>query len=283
MSVEGRVAPVAHALARFGCVSVGSVYVLIGVWAMLALLKLADPAADEQRILQRLLQFPLGGVFIATIALGTIGYILWLAYEAAFDPYRFGNTWKGIGERIGIGLSTLAYGVIVVAALKVLSGRGENGERQQQLLAGEVLGWPGGQWLVAAAGLVVGVAGLLQLKYVYDGEHKRRIQLEGRSRSLRFTVDLLGWAGYAARCAILLVIGGFLLKAAWSFEPEAVADTDTAFDFFGLGGGTLGDAVFSLVALGTIAYGLLMFVNAAYFYFGHQSANAPSGPRERQR
>ena len=135
--------------------------------------------------------------------------------------------------------------------------------------------------MVAAAGLVVGIAGLLQLKYVLDGEHKRRIQLAGRSRSLRLAVDLLGWAGYGARCAILLVIAGFLLKAAWSFEPEAVADTDTAFDFFGLGGGALGDAVFSVVALGTIAYGLLMFVNAAYFEFGDQSANGP-GPRDRQ-
>jgi len=268
VSVEQKIAPTAHFLARLGAVSIGTVYVLIGVWAMLALLRLADPAADEQRILQRFLEFPLGSAFVAAVALGTLGYILWLLFEAVFDPYRFGLTLKGVGERIGIALSTLAYGAIVISAMKVLLGSGGKGEEEQQRVVARLLDWPAGQWLVGAMGLVVAFAGLYQLKYVWDGDHKRRLQLDGRGRLTRIGVNILGWAGYGARCAILLVLGWFLLKAAWSFDPKAMGDTDSAFDFLGLGGGRLGDAVFSAVALGTISYGIFMYVNAVYFKFG---------------
>jgi hypothetical protein len=40
------------------------------------------------------------------------------------------------------------------------------------------------------------------------------------------------------------------------------------FNVLGLGGGTLGDGLFSAVAVGTIAYGLFMYANGLYFEFG---------------
>jgi len=58
------------------------------------------------------------------------------------------------------------------------------------------------------------------------------------------------------------------VHAAVSFDPRKVGDTDTAFDVLGLGGGSIGDALFSAVALGTIAYGVVMYINAVYFDFG---------------
>ena len=250
--------------------SVGTVYVLIGAWAMLALLRLAAPAADEQRVLHRILQMPLGGLFIAAVAAGTSGYILWLLFEAVFDPYEFGRTLKGVAERIGIAFSTVAYGAIVAAALRVLLGDGASNERRQQHLVRSVLHWPAGQWLVAAAGVVVAVTGLYQLKYVYDGDHERRLEMDRHGKAARLAVNVLGWAGYGARCAILLVIAGFLIHAAYSFNPRQVGDTDAAFNVLGLGGGIPGDVLFSAVALGTIAYGVVMYVNAVYFDFGKE-------------
>jgi hypothetical protein len=269
MKKTGRqISPVARFLARYGCFSIGTVYVLIGIWALLALLRLAHPAADEERILQRMADFPLGQAGIAVIAAGTAGYILWLFFEAVFDPYRFGRTLKGLAERLGIGMSALAYGVIVSAALKVLLGKGGRGEEQQRALVAAIMDWPGGRWLIAAAGLLVAGTGLYQIKYVHDRDHLRRLKRDGLGPVLRASVRVLAWSGYLARCAILLVSGGCLLRAAWSSDPRWVRDTDSAFDFLGLGGSTFGDSVFTVVALGTIGYGLFMGINGVFFDFG---------------
>lgn len=73
--------------------------------------------------------------------------------------------------------------------------------------------------------------------------------------------------GEMARCVILTVLGGFLLRSAWSSDADAVGDTDSAFDFLGLGGSTLGDSVFTLIALGTVGYGIFLYINSAYFDF----------------
>jgi hypothetical protein len=202
---------------------------------------------------------------IAGLALGTFGYILWLIIEAILDPYGFGGGLKGVGERIGIALSALAYGKIASSAARVLMGSGAHGEQERRRFAGQVLDWPGGRWLVGVAGVAVAIVGLFQIKYVYEGEHRRRIEIPRLNRLARIGVDVLGWAGYGARCAILLVLGWFLLHAAWSFDAQDVGDTDSAFDFLGLGGGALGNALFSAVALGTIGYGLFMYVNGLCF------------------
>lgn len=257
----------ARVLARAGCVSVGCVYGLIGVQAMLALLQLAAPAADEQRILQRLQAMPSGNAVVAALALGTVAYISWLLYEAVFDPYGFGRTYQGLVERLGTAASAAGYAVIVSAGLRVLSGTGHRGEEKQEALVASILEWTGGRWLIGVAGVIVAVAGVCQLKYVYDGEHRRRLRVGDESRIGRVLVDLLGWTGYGARCAILLVVASFLLRAAWSFAPEAVGDTDSAFDFLGLGGRRWGDALFSAVAIGTINYGILMVLTAIFFAF----------------
>lgn len=267
MRQDRRIRTPARLLARVGCVSVGSIYGLIGVRAMLALLRIAAPAADEQRLLQRIVAVPFGSTVVAVLAFGTVGYILWLMYEAVFDPYRFGRTYKGLVERVGTALSAFGYAVIVSAGFKVLSGAGDRGEEKQQALVAAIFEWTGGRWLIGLAGLIVAVAGVCQLKYVYDGEHRRRLRLGDQSRIGRVFVDVLGWTGYGARCAILLVIAGFLLRAAWLFAPQAVGDTDSAFDFLGLGGGSLGDALFSAVAIGTFNYGVLMVLTAMFFEF----------------
>lgn len=270
MSAKQKLTPVAHFFARFGCFAIGSVYILIGVWAMFALLRVANPAADEERILQRLLSFPLGGLWIAAIVLGTVAYNLWLLFEAVFDPYELGSTPNGLTERVGIGLSAFGYAIIVYSGVKVLVGSGGTGEQKQQLLVSEILGWPAGEWLIGSAGLLLALAGLYQIKYVYTGNHQRRLLMDGRSKITRVIVNVLAWTGYFARCAILLVLGWFFLSAAWSSDPAEVGDTDSAFDFLGLGGGALGDTVFSAVALGTVAYGLFLWINGVCFRFSDE-------------
>jgi hypothetical protein len=241
------------------------VYILIGVVAILALLQLGEARADEQRIIEFLLDLPLGEVLIGGIVGGMIGYIIWRLFEAFTDPYHFGDDWKGLASRIGIALSGLGYGIVVYSAIRVLLGEGDNGEEEQQLVVQQVLGWTAGPWLVGAVGVIMGVSGLIQFKYVASGQYEKRLHLSQLSSFKKNTIHSLAWAGYVARGIIMLILGYFFLRAAINLEPEAVGDTDTAFDF--IGGGLVGNAVFFVVAAGTISYGLFMFVFAALYKF----------------
>jgi hypothetical protein len=261
----------ARPLARFGCASIGTVYVIVGVLALLALAGQLPGMADEDRMLRVVDDLPGGSLLIWGIAIGLFGYIGWRLIEAIADPYDFGSHLKGYAIRTGIVLSAVAYGVIAVSAARFALGNGNDGneadagEERQQLLVAQVLEWPGGPWLVGIAGTIVGVMALLQVVLIVRRSYTLEIDLDSRAPATRYGIHILAWYGYAARGVILAVFGYFLIAAAWRREPGRVGDTDTAFDT--IGGGTIGDLAFLLVALGTVAYGLFMYASALFYEF----------------
>lgn len=260
----------AQPLARFGCVAIGTVYLLIGVLALLALAGIFIEAADEERLIHVLRNLPGGTVVVWTIIAGAAGYVVWRAIEAWVDPYEFGSHWRGLLVRTGIALSAVGYGVLAysaarIAAAPVVRGRGQVAEEEQQRLIADVLAWPAGQWLVGAAGLALLVMGLSQAVLILRRSYTIQINLEDRSPAVRRGIHALAWYGYASRGVILGVLGYLMLRGGLTRNPAAVGDTDTAFDT--IGGGLIGDSAFFVVALGTIAYGLFMYACALFYKF----------------
>jgi hypothetical protein len=254
-------------LARFGCFSISLVYLTVGLMAVLSLAGESKAMADEERIVDVLLSLPFGEAIISVMILGLAGYIIWRVYEAFTDPYEFGSDYKGIAKRTGIGLSAIGYLIIGFSAAQILfKGGGGNGEEDQQMVVSTVLSLPGGAWLVGISGAITVFAGLIQFKYVGGGEYLSRIKLDEVKKSLAIIVRVLAWAGYIARGIILSIIGYFIIRAAVEFDPEAVGDTDSAFDFIG-DSGKAGNFFFALVAGGTICYGLFMIFCGIFYRF----------------
>jgi hypothetical protein len=257
---------VVQKLARFGCVSIGVVYNLVGLMALLSVLGISDEDADEEGVMTIVENLPLGEVLLGGIILGLIGYIIWRIFEAITDPYEFGNHYKGLARRTGIGLSGIGYAIIAFGAAQILLGEsGGDSEEDQQLLVSQVLEMPAGAWIVGAAGAITAFAGIVQFLFVAQKKYVRRVKFEKMSEGLKKTVHLLAWYGYIARGLLLLVIGYFILSAAILGDPQEVGDTDTAFDF--IGEGWVGNILLSLVALGTMSYGFFMFIFARYYQF----------------
>jgi hypothetical protein len=78
--------------------------------------------------------------------------------------------------------------------------------------------------------------------------------------------------GYAARGIVFLVIGGFLLVAAWQSDASEAR---------GLGGALaalqaqpFGQALFTVVALGLAAFGAFEFAEARYRHIGTPDARS---------
>ena len=83
-----------------------------------------------------------------------------------------------------------------------------------------MLGWPGGQVIVAIAGLVLIGVGLYQ---GYKGVRKKFLEkskTEEMSETTEKVFTALGVAGHLARMVVFALIGYFLIKAAIDFDPD---------------------------------------------------------------
>lgn len=260
----------ARPLARIGCVSIGTLYILVGVFALLALSGRHIESADEERIIHVLLGIPGGSVVIWGIVAGAGGYAIWRVIETLTDPYEFGSDLRGLAMRAGVALTGVGYGLIAFSAARIAvrdvrSASRDAAEQEQQLVVAQVLDWPGGAWIVGGVGLAVLIVGLLQFGLVYRRTYTTEIRMAPRTARERTIIHGLAWFGYSARGVILSLLGYFLIRGAVADDPSEVGDTDTAFDF--VVGGLIGDTAFAVVAVGTIAYGLFMYANAWHYRF----------------
>lgn len=244
----------------FGCLSTGVVYTGIGVIAMLSLLQLKNGGASANSMMATLQNFTGGSIIIGAILLGMLSYILWRIYESIKDPYHYGKTWTGLTRRTGIALSSFADAFIGYSAFTVLLGSravSENGSPQhQQKVIGSVLDSSMGKELIIALGVAIAVTAGVQFFYGITRGYRERLDIAKIDITKKKAIFVLGFTGYIARGIIIGIMAFFILKAGFTGNAEYAVNTDKAFDFIG---DNIGKLAFSVVAIGTIFYGLFMF------------------------
>lgn len=258
--------PFVHYLAVWGCISTAIVYAAIGVIAILSFLKIKKGGADESSLLVYLDQFLAGKILIWLILSGMIAYIIWRIYETVRDPYGYGSDWNGIGRRMVTALSSLADALIAFSAVQALLGTAAAtasgqpyAERQ---MVGSLLEKDNGDVYVIIIGGITMMVALVQFIYAFTKGYMERMDIDYLASWKKTLVHIAGWAGHFARGIILGIIGFFLIKSALSNNARLVVNTDKAFDFIG---DHVGHVYFILVAIGTIAYGIFMFVFGIYY------------------
>jgi hypothetical protein len=75
-------------------------------------------------------------------------------------------------------------------------------------------------------------------------------------------VTRAGVLGYLARAVVYALIGIFLVRGAWQYDPDEAVGVDGALQK--LAQQTFGPLLLGVVAAGIIAYGILYFVRTAY-------------------
>lgn len=254
------------ALTLIGCFSTGVIYAAIGVIALLSFLKLKQGGADESSFLVLLNGFLAGRILNWVIIFGALCFIVWRFYEALKDPYKVGNDGKGIMLRTGAACSSFADAFIALSALQALFNQQKapvTGEplQQRDIVAG-LLKTNWGTILVFAVGAVVLLTALILLLYGLSKRFTETIKAGDFSKGWRYVVHGIAYAGYFSRGVILGIMGFFFLKAAIKNSSTYIVNTDKAFDFIG---DHVGHVYFILIALGTICYGLYMFVLGLHY------------------
>jgi hypothetical protein len=251
-------------IARFGYATKGVVYIVVGALATLAAFGLGGETTDVRGALQEIETKPFGKVALITVSFGLIGYVLWRWIQALADTERKGTKLKGILVRIGYFFSGAVYAGLSFTAAKVLIDVDEpdsSSDMQEQWIA-RVLAVPFGRTLIILTGSFVIGFGLYQIYKGFKAKFRKRLKLGEMNEAKDTWATWSGRIGYAARGVVFCIIGFFVTQAALHFNPDEAKGLDEALQT--LAQNYYGAWALGIVAVGLIAYGFYMFVEARY-------------------
>ncbi|MFI6349646.1 DUF1206 domain-containing protein [Streptomyces sp. NPDC050560] len=251
--------------ARAGFVARGVIYALVGVLAVrIAFSDGGGQQADRGGALAEIADKPFGGVLLWLLGVALAGMALWRLSEAVFgragkDGGKPGKRLMAAGRAVFYGF--VAYSVLAYAAGAKSSGSGSTDKRTEDVTA-RILGWPGGQWVLAVAGVGVACAGVWIAARAAMRKFHKHLKRAKMSRHERRTVDFLGIFGGIARGALFATAGAFAVAAAVQHEPGKSKGMDDTLRSFA--DTPVGPWLLVLIAVGLIAFGLFSWAHARW-------------------
>ncbi|MDQ0380952.1 DUF1206 domain-containing protein [Amycolatopsis thermophila] len=251
----------AQAAGRIGMVCWGLVHLIVAYLAVRVASGDGGKEADQKGALQEIGSTPAGQVVLWVLVAGLTAFGIWQFLMAAT-----GYTWVlRSGRRTRKRIGSAARGVVVLAlaytAIRLATGSGSaSGNQPQQEFTARLLALPAGQALVAVAGAVVIGAGIgAAVKGVRRGflTDLDTVHLPSGTRKW---VEWLGFAGYAAKGAVYVIIGGLLGYAALRSDAGQAGGVDKALRT--LAAQPYGVVLLVVVAAGLAAFGIYCFAAA---------------------
>lgn len=254
--------PAFKALTRIGFVARGVIYGTIGLLAIQLARHTSSRPSDQRGAMEKIQHQPFGHGLLIAVAIGLGGYALWRFVQALYGtgPEGGGDS-STMGRIVALG-SGIAYLAMCALAISVLLGTSSRKSSSPHHSAAGVLGWPGGRYLVAAAGVLFICVALYQ---GFKGVTKRFLNDDKTHsmgpRTLQF-ITVIGVVGHLARMVAFGLIGVFALKAAIDYNPKKAVGLDGALAT--IARQSYGQYLLVLVAAGLIAFGLYSIADARY-------------------
>lgn len=249
-------------LARAGLAARGAMYVLVGIIAIQIAVEGSQQQADRAGAVRLVAQTPLGSVLLWLLIIGFAGMTLWRLSEAAWGSSEPG------GHKAGRHLGNLArgvfYGFVTYGILKYALGVGQpsSSDQQSQDLTAAALRHPGGQAVVAIAGIVIAAGGLYLMYKACKRAFLKHLRMGSASPATRKAVTRLGQIGGIARGIVFGTVGVFLVVAAEQANPAQAKGVDSALR--ALAHTPLGPWLLVIVALGLMTFGVYSWCEARW-------------------
>jgi hypothetical protein len=244
---------------RFGFISKGIIYCLMGVLAVLAAAGLGAKNPSKGEAFEVIYEQPFGKVILALLVVGMLGYVTLRIFQCVKDSDNKGDSMKGIATRAGYGFSALIYMGLGIYVVKLLTnGPGGEGDSRQFVVT-KILAWPAGEWIIGIAALIMIGSAINQIYKGISKNFMKKITLLKSNMEEWF--KRTGVVGYISRGIVLGIVGYLLLHAALTHNPKEAKGSEQAFQFIE---NTFGSFLMGVVAAGLVAYGVFMFVKARY-------------------
>ena len=255
-------------LARLGLVAKGATFGLVALLAIKVAIEGSGKVEDRPGALEQIAQTGYGRFLLAALAVGLGGYAIWRFIEAAVGRTLETGEEQGALKRLGLVARGLFYAWLSVmsAALAFsadsVSGGSGGGSAKEDRATRIALEHPLGRYVVIAVGLAVLGAALFNLVRALTRKFRKDLKEQQMGSQERKWYSALGVVGHLARAVIFALIGIFLVKAAWQYDPKEAIGFDGALSK--LGHAQYGQVLLGAVAAGLMAYGLFCLVQARY-------------------
>jgi hypothetical protein len=261
-------------VARAGFIGRGVVFLILGGVALSVALSGRGHPIGAAGAMNAIVRQPMGGVLALVIALGLLCFAALRLTEAIDDVHGYGKDWRGVAQRASLAIAGLFYiGLGVLGTSIVLTGEAARSEDAEvRDWTAWALSMPAGEWLVGLAGLIVAGVGI---GLAVNGARQRfSVRLEKSDEGSGFAI-VLGTIGFLARSLVFILIGCFLIFAAWHANAREAAGFSGAL--MALRSERYGNALLLTAAAGLLAFGLFGVLEAR---FG-RAANPPGSVRRK--
>ncbi|MHC8344611.1 DUF1206 domain-containing protein [Pseudomonas sp. RT6P73] len=249
-------------LARAGYAARGALYLIVGIFALLAAQDSTKPK-DSQKSLEALLSQPFGYVLVGLVVAGLLAFAGWRVLQAIRDVDHHGNKMKGLVIRAGLLAGGVVNGAVAFFALGLLvSGirsSGNSGGGQTRDLLAYLLSWEHsnvGVYLIALVPLGVGIAHIIKgwkssFEKYFEADEDVMRYVRPVSR-----FGLIARGVVFIEIALLLIISGSRYKA---MDPPGMKEALDALQNLPAGG-----VILMVMALGLIAFSVYSLSEAAW-------------------
>lgn len=250
---------------RLGHAAKGMLYGLIGLFAINDIARDQPIVSGSEAVLADLERWPLGSVILWVLAASLLGYVLWRLLQASLSPgHSEPLSARRVLQRCGYAFSGLTYLGVAHTASKLALNLFVDFDDALEDVASVLFEREIGPLMLLGIGIcVIGVG----CTYIYGAASGSYISEFHRDlyRPIRRLVVVIGKVGITARGVVFVLIGAYLIKAAYFVNDETAGGLGNVFDE--LDEEPFGEHWLGAIAFGFIAYAVYMIISACYRQF----------------
>ncbi len=260
-----KIKPWVSLVARIGFAGKGTVYVMLGVFAVASAIGVNREVEDLAGAIEVVSRKPHAALALLLLAFGLLNYGVWNAVQSGLDPERVGRNWVGNGLRVIFGGSAglnlfFSYKVAAVALGHRWGDR--TGDEAVQSWTERALAMPGGRVLVLlAAAVMVGIACSLVVRLA-RGKYLNLLARHDRDGVGGALVKGCAWYGFLAQAVVAGLIASFLWRAGLTAQPEKAGGFTKALGT--LFGQPFGRTLLAVTGAGVLAQGVYIWLMVPY-------------------
>jgi hypothetical protein len=247
-----------RALAAFGYASRGTVYLLVGVVALLSVWKPREPEGPHQ-IIGHLIRAPFGKAVLSILGIGLTAYAAWRFLQGALDKDRRGRRPFAVAVRLGFLAGSATYASLAGYAWALVAGayRGQDGQLVDWTKG--LMGHRAGLVLVGFSGGVILCMGIAQALIAWTEGYRRRMTSAWPDSLL-----LRGIArfGLASKAVSFWIFGSLMIVS--SVREERAHPRGLGGALSAVHDAQHGHALLTALAAGLLAYAIYCFLLARY-------------------